>query len=217
MHIERRLIVEEIANSVTHGIGLVLSLAGLAALVILAMTRGSTYHIVGCSVYGATLVAVYAASTLYHSFRRPRLKHLFRIADQVAIYLLIAGTYTPFMLVTLRGFWGWLLLTLVWALSLFAIAFKIIFVDRYKAVTMALYLMIAWMAIIAVKPIITTVPIGGLAWIGAGGAAYMTGLVFFAWDRLPFNHTIWHLFVMTGSICHYFAVMFYVLPVKTLG
>jgi hemolysin III len=208
------LTLEEVANSITHGIGLVLSLAGFAALLILALTRGSKWHIVGCGVYGATLVLVFAASTLYHSFQEPRLKDLFRTADQVAIYLLIAGTYTPFMLVPLRGFWGWLLLAIVWSLALAGIVLKIVFADRYKALTMALYLVIAWMAIIAVKPIIMTVPIGGLAWIGAGGVAYMTGLVFFAWDRVPFNHTIWHLFVMVGSLCHYFAVMFYVLPVE---
>jgi hemolysin III len=215
MHIERHLIIEEIANSITHGIGLVLSLAGFAALVLLALTRGSLWHIVGCSVYGATLVAVYAASTLYHGFQKPRLKNIFRTVDQVAIYLLIAGTYTPFTLVNLRGFWGWLLLTIVWVLALASIIFRVIYADRYKAITISLYLVIAWMAIIAVKPIIMTVPLGGLAWIGAGGVAYMTGLVFFAWDRVPFNHTIWHLFVLIGSFCHYFAVMFYVLPVRT--
>jgi len=214
MLIERHALIEEIVNSVTHGIGLILSLAGFAALASLAFARGSRWHIAGCLVYGATLVAVYASSTLYHGFRKPRLKHIFRTADQVAIYLLIAGTYTPFTLINLRGVWGWLLLTLVWALALFGIGFKVVFADRYKAVTMALYLGIAWMAIIAVKPIFATVPPGGLAWIGAGGLAYMIGLAFFAWERLPFNHTIWHLFVMAGSGCHYFAVMFYVLPVK---
>jgi hemolysin III len=206
--------IEEIANSVTSGIGLALSLGGLAALVILAFARGGVWHIVGCGVYGATLVALYAASTLYHSIQKPRLKRIFLAADQVAIYLLIAGTYTPFMLVNLRGMWGWTLLTLVWTLAIFGIGFRVIFAERRKAVTMALYLAIAWLAIIAVKPIFATVPLGGLAWIGAGGLAYMTGLVFFAWDRLPFNHTIWHLFVMAGSGCHYFAVMFYVLPAQ---
>jgi len=214
MRIERRVFIEEIANSVTSGIGLILSLAGFAALVSLAFARGSRWHIAGCLVYGATLVTLYAASTLYHGFQNPRLKHIFRTADQVAIYLLIAGTYTPFMLINLRGVWGWSLLALVWTLALFGIGFKVVFADRYKAVTMALYLAIAWMAIIAVKPIFATVPLGGLAWIGAGGLAYMTGLAFFAWERLPFSHTIWHLFVLAGSGCHYFAVMFYVLPVK---
>jgi hemolysin III len=212
MHIEKRISLEEIANSITHGIGLTLSLAGMTVLVILALTRGSIWHIIGCAVYGTTLVSVYAASTLYHSFQEPRIKDVFRTVDQIAIYLLIAGTYTPFMLVNLRGFWGYLLLAIVWSLAITGIIIKIAFADRYKNVTMALYLVIGWMAIIAVKPIITTVPAGGLAWIGAGGASYMTGLVFFAWDRIPFNHTIWHLFVLGGSACHYFAVMYYVLP-----
>jgi hemolysin III len=214
MHIERRLIVEEIANTITHGVGLVLSLAGCAALLILAFTHGSHWHIVGCGVYGATLVAVYAASTLYHGLQKPRLKHIFRAADQVAIYLLIAGTYTPFMLVNLRGFWGWTLLALVWTLAVCGIVCRIVLAERSERFTVTLYVAMAWMAIIAVKPIFTLVPLGGLAWIGAGGLAYMTGLIFFAWQRLPFHHTIWHLFVMAGSVCHYFAVMFYVLPVK---
>lgn len=214
MHIERQRIVEEIANSVTHGVGLVLSLAGFAALVALAFARGSRWHIIGCLVYGASLVTLYAASTLYHSFQHPQLKRIFLAVDQVAIYLLIAGTYTPFMLVNLRGFWGWLLLTLVWTLAVCGIVCRIVLAERSKRLTVALYLAVAWLAIIAVKPIFATVPLGGLAWIGAGGLAYMTGLIFFAWDRLPFNHTIWHLFVIAGSGCHYFAVMFYVLPVR---
>lgn len=215
MHIERHSLIEELANSITHGIGLALSLAGFAALLIHAFTRGSRWHIVGCSVYGMTLVAVYATSTLYHGLQNPRLKQIFHAADQVAIYLLIAGTYTPFMLVNLRGFWGWTLLTLVWMLAISGIVCRIVLAERSKGFMAPLYVAIAWMAIIAVKPIFAMVPLGGLAWIGAGGLAYMTGLIFYAWRLLPFNHTIWHLFVMAGSVCHYFAVMFYVLPVKT--
>jgi hemolysin III len=212
MQNERRWFLEEIANSITHGIGLVLSLAGLAVLIILALSKEGFLHIVGCGVYGLTLVLVYAASTLYHSIQRPRFKHFFRQIDQIAIYLVIAGTYTPFTLINLRGFWGWTLLVLVWGISLFAIAFKILFVDRFKAISMALYLVTGWMAIIAVKPIITTIPGGGLALIAGGAFAYMAGLAFYAWDRLPFNHTIWHLFVILGSFCHYCAVLLYVLP-----
>ncbi|HKX33063.1 MAG TPA: hemolysin III family protein [Blastocatellia bacterium] len=215
MPIEKSLILEEIANSLTHGLGLILSLAGLAALIFLAWTQGTVWHLTGCSIYGVSLVLVYAASTLYHSIQRPRLKEIFRLIDQVAIYIVIAGTYTPFTLVNLRGFWGWLLLTLVWSLSLFGIAFKIVFANRYQAVSILLYVLNGWAAIIAVKPLLASIPTGGLAWILAGGAAYMVGLVFYGWERLPFNHTIWHLFVMAGSICHYLAVMFYVLPVKT--
>ncbi len=212
MHIERRLVIEEFANTITHGIGLILSIAALATLAGLAWQKASLWHFTGCAIYGVTQVILYAASTIYHGVQTPRLKHLFRQIDQMAIYLLIAGTYTPFMLVNLRGFWGYLLLTIVWALAVFGIVFKLIFADQYKAVTMTLYLAIGWAAIIAVKPIIATVPLGGLAWIGAGGLAYMLGLIFFAWERLPFNHVIWHVFVMAGSGFFFLAVLNYVLP-----
>jgi len=215
MQNEKTLFLEEVANSITHGIGLILSLAGLAVLVLLALSKEGFSHIVGCTVYGVTLVFVYAASTLYHSIQSPRIKNYFRQIDQIAIYLVIAGTYTPFTLISLRGFWGWTLLILVWCVALFAITFKILFVDRYKAISMALYLVTGWMAIIAVKPIITAVPAGCLALIAGGAVAYMTGLAFYAWDRLPFNHTIWHLFVILGSFFHYCAVLLYVLPVKS--
>jgi hemolysin III len=214
MHIEKRLLIEEIANSLTHGIGLILSMAGMAALIVPTWTKGSVLHMTGCGVYGASLVIVYAASTLYHSIQKPHIKHYCRLFDQVAIYLVIAGTYTPFTLISLRGFWGWTLLVLVWSLSIFGIAFKIVFVNRYKVISYGLYVVIGWLAIIAAKPIIETLPLGCLAWVIAGGVAYMIGLIFFAWDRLPFNHTIWHIFVLAGSICHYCAVMFYVLPAK---
>jgi hemolysin III len=214
MQYERRVLFEEIANSFTHGIGFILSLAGLAVLIFLAWTKGGRAHIIGCSIYGATLVLVYAASTLYHGVRNPRIKHFFRLFDHAAIYLVIAGTYTPFTLISLRGFWGWTLLVLVWSLALFGIAFKLAFVNRYKGVSMALYLIIGWMAIIAAKPIISSIPLGCLALIMGGAAAYMMGLVFYAWERLPFSHTIWHVFVIVGSVCHYCAVVFYVLPVK---
>lgn len=212
MHVERRLFIEEIANAVTHGIGLVLSLVALIVLAILAWQKASIWHFVGCAVYGISQVMLYAASTLYHGVQVPHLKHKFRRLDQMAIFLLIAGTYTPFMLVNLRGFWGYLLLTIVWGLAVFGITFKLIYADRYKAVPMVLYLMIGWAAIIAVKPILAKVPLGGLVWIGAGGLAYMLGLIFFAWERLPYNHVIWHLFVLAGSGFFFLAVLKYVLP-----
>ena len=213
--IERRIPIEEIANSITHGIGLVLSLAGLVVLIILALLHGNTWHIVSCSVYGGTLVILYLASTLYHSIQSPQVKHLFRVIDHIAIYLLIAGTYTPFTLVNLRGSWGWTLFGLVWGLALFGILFKLLFANRHRTSPVVVYLLMGWLAVIAIKPILVLIPIGGLLWILAGGVAYTIGVLFFAWDRLPFNHTIWHLFVLAGSICHYFAVMFYVLPVRT--
>jgi hemolysin III len=207
-----RLIIEEIANSVTHGVGLALSIAGFAVLVFLAAVNGDASHIAGCSVFGATLVLLYAASTLYHSFRKPHLKQVLKIVDHCAIFLLIAGTYTPFTLVNLRGLWGWILFGLVWTLSLVGIVFKLLYVNRFQIISVLLYLMMGWICIIAIKPLVALVPTGGLLWLLAGGLFYSTGVIFFACKRIPFNHTIWHLFVMAGSICHYFAVMFYVLP-----
>ncbi|MBO0719889.1 MAG: hemolysin III family protein [Blastocatellia bacterium] len=211
---DRRLLIEEIANSLTHGIGLILSLAGMAMLIFHAWAKGGQSHIIACSIYGVTLVLVYAASTLYHGVQNPRIKHIFNLCDHAAIYLVIAGTYTPFTMISLRGFWGWTLLVLVWSLSLFGIAFKIVFVNRYKAVSMALYLVIGWLAIIAAKPIISSIPLGCVILIASGAAAYMTGLVFFAWERLPFSHTIWHVFVIVGSVCHYCAIAYYVVPAR---
>ncbi len=213
MHVDRKLYFEELANAITHGIGLVLSLAALIVLAILAWQKASIWHFVGCAIYGISQVVLYAASTLYHGVQVPHLKPKFRRLDQMAIYLLIAGTYTPFMLVNLRGFWGYLLLTIVWALAVFGIAFKLVYADQYNAVTMTLYLVIGWAAVIAIKPILATVPMAGLIWIGAGGLAYMLGLIFFAWDRLPYNHLIWHLFVLAGSGFFFWAVLKYVLPV----
>ena len=208
----QRLIIEEVANSITHGVGLALSVAGLAVLVFLAILYGDASHIAGCSVFGATLVLLYTASTLYHSFRKPRLKQLLKVFDHCAIFLLIAGTYTPFTLVNLRGLWGWILFGLVWTLSLFGILFKILYVNRFNIISVLLYLVMGWICIIAIKPLVTLVPTGGILWLLAGGLFYTTGVIFFACKRIPFNHTIWHLFVMAGSICHYFAVIFYVLP-----
>lgn len=212
MHIERRLVIEELANTITHGIGLILSIVALFILARLASQKNSLGHFYGCAIYGSTQVILYAASTIYHAVRTPRLKHLFLQIDQMAIYLLIAGTYTPFMLVNLRGFWGNLLLAIVWTLAVFGVVIKLIFGNQYNAVTMWLYVAIGWAAIIAIKPILAKVPMGGLAWIGAGGLAYMLGLIFFSWERLPFNHVIWHLFVMAGSGFFFMAVLNYVLP-----
>ena len=212
MHIDRRLFVEEVANAVTHGFGLLLSIAGLAMLISMTWQKSSIWHLVGCSIYGATQVILYGASTLYHGVQTPHLKHRFRQVDHVAIFLLIAGTYTPFMLVNLHGFWGYLVLAIVWTLAIFGIIFKLIFVNRYKAVTIGLYVAIGWAAMIAIKPILASVPLAGLAWIGLGGLAYMLGLIFFAWERLPFNHVIWHVFVLAGSGCFFWAVFNYVLP-----
>jgi hemolysin III len=205
-------VAEEIANSVTHGIGLALSVAGLPVLVVLASLYGSASHIVSCSIYGGTLVLMYTASTLYHSFQAPRVKRVFKVLDHCAIYLLIAGTYTPFTLVTLWPSYGKALFGLVWGLALLGILMKVFFVGRFHTVSVLIYLFMGWMAVVAVKPILASIPLKGILWIVAGGLAYTFGVVFYAWKRLPYSHAIWHLFVLAGSVCHYFAVMFYVLP-----
>lgn len=204
--------VEELANSITHGIGLALSVAGTIVLVVLAILRGSALHIVGCTTFGVTLVLLYAASTMYHTFRTQRLRRILRILDHAAIYLLIAGTYTPFTLVNLRGFWGWTLFSLVWGLSVFGILWKLFHVERFQIVSTVIYIAMGWLVVIAIKPLFEAVPLWGIAWLVAGGLFYTVGVFFFAFKKLPYNHAIWHVFVMAGSICHYLAVMLYVLP-----
>ncbi len=205
-------VIEELANGITHGIGLALSVVGLIALVVLSILRGSAWHIAGCTTFGVTLVLLYAASTLYHSFHTPGLKRILKILDHAAIYLLIAGTYTPFTLVNLRGFWGWTLFALVWGLSVFGIAWKFFHVDRFQLVSTLTYIAMGWLALIAIKPLLAAVPLSGIMWLVAGGLFYTIGASFLALKRVPYHHAIWHVFVMAGSICHYFAVMFYVLP-----
>jgi len=212
---KERLPLEEVANCATHGVGLALSLAGFVALVALAVAHGDAWHIASCGVYGASLVALYLASTLYHGARAPRAKQLFQALDHCGIYLLIAGTYTPFTLVTLRGPWGWTLFGLVWGLALAGIIFRVVFGGRYRPLAVASYVMLGWLCVVAVKPILELVPLGALAWIAAGGLAYTTGVFFFAARRIPHHHAIWHLFVLGGSICHYVAVLLYVLPARS--
>jgi hemolysin III len=209
---EDQSLIEELANGITHGIGLVLSVVGLAILVVLSILKGGAWHIAGCTTFGVTLVMLYTASTLYHSLRTPRLKRVLKILDHAAIYLLIAGTYTPFTLVNLRGFWGWTLFGVVWSLSVFGILWKLFHVDRFQVVSTLIYVVMGWVVIIAIKPVLAAVPPPGILWLLAGGLFYTVGVLFFAWKRIPYNHAIWHVFVMAGSICHYFAVLFYVLP-----
>jgi hemolysin III len=206
----------ELANSVTHGLGLALSVAGCALLVTVAALRGSARHIVACSIYGGTLVCLYSASTIYHSVRSRRLKRVLRIVDHSSIYLLIAGTYTPFTLILLRGGWGWTLFGLVWGLSVAGIVLKVWFVDRMPIVSTLVYVAMGWLVIIAIKPVVAVVPLAAILWLLAGGLFYTGGVAFFAWEKLPYHHAIWHLFVLGGSVCHYFAVLHYVVPQKMI-
>lgn len=204
--------VEEHVNALTHGIGLVLVLVAVPILIMLAATFASVWHLVGVSVYGTTLISLYTASTMYHAVRHPSAKRVLRIFDHSAIYLLIAGTYTPFTLVTLRGAWGWTLFGLIWALALLGITWKVVRVDCHEVVSTVLYIAMGWVVVVAVRPLSRAIPIGGLAWLLAGGLAYTLGVAFFGASRMRFNHAVWHLFVLVGSACHYIAVMRYVLP-----
>ena len=202
----------ELANSVTHGVGLGLSIAGLAILVAFASLRGEAVHILACSVYGATLVFLYLASTLYHGVHAPRAKKVLQIIDHSAIYLLIAGTYTPLALISLRGAWGWTVFAVVWGIATAGVAFKIVFGDRFPVTTVLLYLGMGWLGVVIMEPLLDQIGTAGVVWLVIGGLAYTFGLIFFCWESLPHHHAIWHLFVMAGSTCHFFAVMLHVLP-----
>jgi hemolysin III len=208
---------EELTNSITHAVGLALSIAGLSVLVTLAATRGDVWRVVSFSVYGATLVVLYLASTLYHVIPGQRRKHVLRVIDHGAIYLLIAGTYTPFALVSLRGPWGWTLFGVIWGLALIGIVTKVFSIGRSPILGVGVYIAMGWIIVVVLKPTIAAVPPGGMAWLVAGGCAYTFGTVFYAWKKLPHHHAIWHLFVLAGSVCHFFAVLLYVLPMDAGG
>src|SRR5271168_1113846 len=203
-----RISIEELANSITHGIGLALSIAGFVVLLVLAAVRGSAWHIVGCAIYGTTLICVYTASTLYHSIPRPKFRRILKILDHCAIYLLIAGTYTPFLLVNLRGSWGWSLFGVMWGLALAGVLFKLWFVDHFPILSTSFYVLMGWVGIVAFKPVLSHIPAAGLLWLVIGALMYMLGVVFYAVKKIPFNHVIWHLFVMAGSACHYVAILY---------
>jgi len=203
---------EELANSITHGLGVLLGVAGLVALVVLAARRGQAVHIVSCSVYGATLILLYLASTLYHALRPGKAKDFFQIMDHSAIFMLIAGTYTPFTLVSMRGAWGWSLFGIVWGLAFIGILFKILSKRRFSGFSIAIYVAMGWLVVVAIKPLFASMPMPGIGWIVAGGLCYTGGLFFYVRGRIPFYHTIWHVAVLAGSAFHYVAVMGYVIP-----
>jgi len=206
---------EELFNSITHGAGVLLSIVALVLLIVFSSIYGNASHIVSCVIFGVTLILLYSASTLYHSAQKPQIKSVFKILDHSCIYLLIAGTYTPFLLVTLRGVLGWTMFAVIWFLALTGVLFKVFFVNRFKIISTIAYVLMGWIIIFAIKPLIDSLQSGGIVWLVAGGLAYTLGVVFYAWEKLPFNHAIWHLFVLAGSICHFFAVIFYVLPLKS--
>ncbi len=204
--------IEEVANTATHAVGFALSLVGTAALLRVMARYGDTEQMIGVSVYGATLMALYAASTLSHTFERPRLRHFFRTVDQVCIFLLIAGTFTPIALTYMRDGWGWALFISMWGLALVGIFTKIFFA-RLQTLAISSYVLLGWLPAIAIKPILEIVPAGALTWMVIGGLFYTVGTLFLMRDdRVPFFHATWHVFVILGSACHYFAVMRFVVP-----
>lgn len=205
---------EELVNVITHGIGAALGIAGLGALMVGAWRHSDAWRTVSFIIYGATLVLLYLASTFYHGARSPRVKRLLQFFDHTAIYLLIAGTYTPFALVSLRGSWGWTMFGLIWGLAMTGILLNVFFFGRLGFISTILYLLMGWLVVVAIKPVIDAVSVRGLVWLIAGGLSYTVGVVFYAWHRLPYAHSIWHLFVLAGSVFHYFAIFFYVLPVR---
>jgi hemolysin III len=205
----RQSLGEEIANSVSHGAGLVAAIAATPLLLSHAAQRGGGYFLVGTSVFGATIMLLYLASTLYHALPRGKAKRVFQVIDHGAIFLLIAGTYTPFSLGVLRGAWGWTLLALVWALAVIGVILKAVRGVRYPTLSLLMYLGMGWLGVVAIRPLWLGVPLSGLVWLLLGGVAYTVGAAFFTAERLGYCHLVWHLFVLAGTSCHFIAVWFY--------
>ncbi|MDA3920857.1 MAG: hemolysin III family protein [Salinisphaera sp.] len=206
---------EEVANAITSGIGTALSIAGLVVLVVYAALEGGVWRVIGVTIFGTSLIFSHLASTLYHAISRPQPKQVLKLVDHLAIYVLIAGTYTPFALVNLRGPWGWSLFVLIWLLGLSGVVIKTTRLAQVPFLSTAFYLAMGWTVIIVIKPLLAAVAPGGIWLLLAGGLSYTAGVAFYAWNRLPYNHAIWHLFVIGGSVFHFLAVLFYVVPLAS--
>lgn len=198
---------EEIANSITHGTGVGLSIAALVILVVLAARQSNAWKVVSFSIYGASMITLYLASTLYHAFPQPRVKSFFRILDHSSIFLLIAGTYTPVTLGILRGGLGWTMFGVIWALAIAGVNFKIFALGKLRMLSVLIYVLMGWMVLVAIGPLMKATPKAFLWWMLAGGLSYTLGVVFYAWKKLPYHHAVWHLFVLGGSICHFFGML----------
>lgn len=205
---------EEAANCITHAIGFGLSIAVLSVLTVQASAMADGWRIVSVSIYGTTLILVYLASTLYHSFSLTKIEPIFRIIDHCAIFLLIAGSYTPFMLVPLRGGWGWSLFGVIWGLAALAIGLGIFAPKKLLPLSYAMALLMGWLIVVAIVPALRLIHPAGIWWLLGGGIAYSVGVIFYLYRRLLFHHAIWHGFVLTGSACHFFAILLYLTPVR---
>jgi hemolysin III len=203
---------EEATNIVSHAIGLAFSIAALALLVVRAAAYGTVWHVVSCSIFGSSLIILFAASTVYHSARTPARRGRLRILDHASIYCLIAGTYTPFALITLRGPVGWVIFGISWGIALAGIILKLFFTGRYKRLSTLMYVGMGWIGIFAVKPLVHNLPAEGLFWLVSGGMAYTIGATLYSIKKIPFNHAIFHVFVLIGGVSHFVAVFCYVLP-----
>jgi len=208
------LLQEEIANSISHGIGALLGIAALVLLIINASEYGTAKNIVSGALFGSSLIIAYLSSTLYHAILVPKAKRILRIVDHSCIYLLIAGSYTPFTLITLHGPLGWTLFGLTWGIACIGILQKVFFIDHFAVLSTVAYLAMGWIGVFTFSPIYHHLALMGIAWVVLGGLFYSLGVIFFFLERVPFFHTIWHLFVLSGSICHFFAILYYVMPIS---
>ncbi|XSG76071.1 PAQR family membrane homeostasis protein TrhA [Herpetosiphon llansteffanensis] len=209
VHYSEYSAAEELANAITHGIGVALSVAGLVILLIMAINTGDPWRIASFTVYGLSLICMYLASTLYHSIRNPRAKYLLKIFDHCAIYLLIAGTYTPILLVSLQTSLAWTLFGLIWGCAFAGICFKLFFIKRFELLSTLMYVGMGWLSVMAWDDMVASLPGGAFALLVAGGLTYTAGVIFYRWEKLPYNHAIWHGFVMGGSVCHFLVMALY--------
>jgi len=203
---------EEKLNVITHGIGLILSIVALVLLVVYSSLYGNARQITSFSIFGASLIVLYSASTLYHYSKDPKLRNRLNIFDHASIYVLIAGTYTPFALVTLQGTVGWIIFGVSWGLALTGIIFKLFFTGRFDKLSTITYVLMGWIIIFAIKPLVNNLPLNGLLWLAAGGILYTVGAVLYSMNKIKYNHAIFHIFVLLGSFCHFMSVFFYILP-----
>nr|WP_132548872.1 hemolysin III family protein [Pectinatus cerevisiiphilus] len=204
--------MEEKINAITHGIGTFFAVIALVVLIIEAYINGGPWQMAAAIIYGVSLILLYLASTLYHSFSRKRVKEILKFFDHAAIYILIAGNYTPFTLIPLHGTLGWAIFGVIWGLALVGIVFKIYFVKRFKYFSTLCYLLMGWLAVVMVKPLLAVLPAAAIYWLLAGGISYTIGTIFYLDKKIPYNHAVWHLFVIGGSVSHFITVFKYVMP-----
>ncbi|MGN7412203.1 PAQR family membrane homeostasis protein TrhA [Paenibacillus sp. SAF-068] len=205
---------EEVANAVTHGIGAALSVAALVILIVFSSLKGTAWHVVSFTIYGITMLLLYTSSTLVHAWKEGKVKDLFEIFDHSSIYLFIAGSYTPLLFVAVRGTLGWTLFGIIWGIALFGVIFKAFFTKRFLFMSTIFYIAMGWLIVIAWQPLMSAIPTGGIVLLVAGGLMYTLGTLFYVWRGFPYHHAIWHLFVLAGSILHFFMVLLYLTPLR---